>query len=509
MYKTILTTICLFTNLLLSTIVKADNGELDRKIKLPRKKENIYKLLKDVSDKTGFLFIYDSEVIDNNKPASISKGEYTIREAIYTITGNRNIKLSIIENYILISSPREEKQEISSESAPPKEEIFTVHGQLYDKLSGTPIPYAAVGITDHPIGTITNQDGEFKLVLPDSLLSSSIRFSHVGYQSENVKTFLLADKYMAFSLEPKIVPLQEVVVRAINPKDILAEMLEKREQNYAAAPVYSTAFYREGVRVRNKDIDLTEAVLKIYKTGYNDNSDNYQVKLLKKRQINDRRHEELIIAKMRSGIYSCLQLDIVKTIPDFLANNKDQLYDYTYTNMTVIDGRKVYIISFEQKPNIKEALFKGDLYIDTENHALLQAEFEVHPDYIKKVAGALIEKKSKSLDLTPKQARYLLTYKELDGVYYINHIRIDLNFRVKEKRRLFSSSLDVWCEMVNCMTEVENVLPIPKEDRVAVNKIFSDAKFEYDKDFWGSFNIIVQEDKLRESVLQILEKQSR
>ncbi len=42
-------------------------------------------------------------------------------------------------------------------------------------------------------------------------------------------------------------------------------MIERREQNYSHTPVYLTTFYREGVQLKNKFQNLSEAVFKVYK----------------------------------------------------------------------------------------------------------------------------------------------------------------------------------------------------------------------------------------------------
>ena len=64
----------------------------------------------------------------------------------------------------------------------------------------------------------------------------------------------------------------------------------------------------------------------------------------------------------------------------------------------------------------------------------------------------------------------------------------------------------MWFEMVNCETDSSDDSRFARNERLATNNIFSDTSFEYDSDFWGHFNVIMQEDKLKESVLQILKK---
>jgi len=491
------------------TVIAGDKDILEQKIKLSGKKETVYKLLKEVSDKSGLLLIYDSQLIDNGKTASVRKGEYTIREAVYAITGNRQIQINVSGRYILISAPKKIpdshiNRDVATENT---DKYFTFNGILYDQVTNDPIEYGSVGVVGSTMGTITNQDGEFRLALPDSLLQSAVRFSHIGYQSEDVPAFLLTGQYITQALAPTLIPLQEIIVRVANPKDILGKTHEKRSENYPTKAVNMTVFYREGVKYKEKDISLIESVLQLYKTGIWDVIDNDQAELLKMRQIYDREHNDLLVVKVKSGIQSCFYLDLIKNLPDFLDERREQLYDYMYSNITTIDEQEVYIISFEQKSYIKEPLFRGELYINAEDYSLVQAVFEAHPDHVDKLTHTFIEKKDKRLDVTPHRVTYLVSYKQFNGIYYINHVRSDMHFKVRRKGHLFSFSLHAWFEMVNCMTETEKVTKIPRKERIHPRNVFGETKFEYDKDFWGSLNVIMQEDKLKESVLRMLEKE--
>lgn len=46
---------------------KGDKDVLERLIQIPRSKETVYQLLGKVSERSGYLFIYDSKIIDNEQ----------------------------------------------------------------------------------------------------------------------------------------------------------------------------------------------------------------------------------------------------------------------------------------------------------------------------------------------------------------------------------------------------------------------------------------------------------
>jgi hypothetical protein len=59
-------------------------------------------------------------------------------------------------------------------------------GILIDSISRSPIEFANIGIVGKGIGTVTNENGEYSFILPDSLLNENVRVSIIGFK---VKTF--------------------------------------------------------------------------------------------------------------------------------------------------------------------------------------------------------------------------------------------------------------------------------------------------------------------------------
>ena len=140
---------CLFTCLLLfiAARVKADDsGILDRIIRLPKSEMTVYKLLSKITEETGYLFIYDSKLVDNERTVKLKGGKQTVRQAIYSIIGNDNLKLRSVDKHIIIYRP-ETALSISKEEGLCRDSTlsFTLEGTLIDQLSGEPIPYATVG----------------------------------------------------------------------------------------------------------------------------------------------------------------------------------------------------------------------------------------------------------------------------------------------------------------------------------------------------------------------------
>ena len=493
--------LCLF--FIVPDTLRADGEDvLERMISLPKMKGTVYSLLGNISQQSGYLFIYDSKVVDNDVTVKIRKGERTIRQAIYEITGDTSLEFKVIGTHILITSSSPTKQQQAKPSSVHPVNLMLT-GTLLDKETGMPIASASVGVRRTSVGIVTNQEGEFRLSLPDSLQNDSVVFSHIGYVSQTLEVSVLAGRHHILSLEPKVVPLQEVVVQWVDPYKLLKEMGRQREQNYSHSPVYLTTFYREGVLLKNKVQNLTEAVFKVYKiASHSPVSD--QAKLLKMSRLSNIEAKDSLLVKVKSGIQACIQMDIIKDMPEFLTPSVEKgIYDYTSEGVTFLEDRFVNVVHFEQKKGISEPLFCGELFLDSETSALLQARLEVHPVYVKNAAGMFVERRTRNVRMIPQKVVYTISYKPWQGTYYIHHIRGDLHFKVKRTKMLFGSrDLHIWFEMITCKVDTEQVVVFPRTDRLPTRTIFSDTYFKYDENFWRDFNVI----PLEEEISKLIEK---
>lgn len=497
--------LCLFV--FLPIPLKAQEEDvLERIIYLSKHKGTVYVLLGKVSEQCGYLFIYDSKVVENERTVRLDAGRRTVRQAIVEIIGQQNIGLRIVGNHILIT--RLQEQRSSDLFAKDTVTYFTIEGKLQDNQSGAPIAYGTVGVVGTSVGSVTNRDGEFRLRLPDSLRHSRLGVSHLGYVKQEMEIPHLIAQHAVWSLEPKVISIQEVVIRSVNPQRLLRDMLRDKKINYAHAPVYLTTFYREGIRYKQKFRSLTEAVFKVYKSSPQLMNSSDEVKLLKMSKITNDKEKDTLIARMSAGIAACLQLDIIKDLPEFLSPDADNnMYTYAFCDMTVVDNRMANVISFEQHKSVREPLYCGELYIDAENNALLQARFQINPAYVKQATSMFVERLARKWKIIAQKVVYTISYKSWNGIYYVNHIRGDLYFKVRQKRQWFgSSALHTWFEMVTCKVDTKNVSRFPRKERIPTRNVFADTHFEYDADFWGEFNVVPWEEELNRDIKKVSSK---
>ncbi len=493
---------------LFSGIINQGYGQepvLNQKIVLKEQRNTIYNLLNQITDATGYFFIYDSRLVDNDKIVTINADNKTLKQIISEVLADNTLDFKVIEKHILVYRKKVQKSENESVTKDSTLSI-SINGLILDKLTKKPLPFVAVGIAEKNIGTVSNYDGFFTLRIPSSLRNVSLTISHLGYKSQHIPVSLLINQKADIYLETEYISLQEVIIRNIDPRDIVNKAFRNRSVNYSGESVYMTSFYREGVLKNSKYLNYSEAVMKIYKSPYFRIFESDQVKLLKSRKIVNIDQHDTLVLKIKAGIRSCLTLDLVKNIPDFIDPEYMDSYNYTKEDIVSLDSRNVYVIAFEQKENITEPLFKGVLYIDVENFALLKADFEVNPKYLRNADDLFIVKKSRKFNVTPEKIFYSIYYSSWNGKYYINHIRGDLNIRYKKRYHLFSNDFQVFLELASCQIDTLNVVKFNREEVFKTNAILVDSKFSFDESFWGDYNVITPEEKINQALSRIKTK---
>lgn len=123
-------------------------------------------------------------------------------------------KTEIVENRHLDNEGEQDKREIQTATKDSLKNI--IDGQVIDAETKEPLMFANVIIKDKKIGTVTDENGNFRLVIPDSLLSDKITLviKYVGYKETefliNVKDLPLLKKILIIKAEQVL--MGEVVI---------------------------------------------------------------------------------------------------------------------------------------------------------------------------------------------------------------------------------------------------------------------------------------------------------
>lgn len=268
-----------------------------------------------------------------------------------------------------------------------------IEGKIVDRETGNPIPFASIGILGTAMGTSSNLDGEFTLLLPER---ASIKVSCVGYVSLMVSS---TEDMKLIRLTPFTIELNEIVVthRPINARRVVQRAFANTGRNYDNQPFLQQFFYRHYCKDDSVYGRLIEAFVDVWKhQGYKPfrkrAGDKEEMRVTQLRRSLD----NTVAAQGHTPISlrSILQTDMVgyqqlgksthlKMYED-VSNLKTDFANYTFTfeGITAFDGRDVYKIRYSYKQDsiltttgyIPAPHAKGMLYITTDTYAFVKVE---------------------------------------------------------------------------------------------------------------------------------------
>ena len=398
----------------------------------------------------------------------------------------------------------------SQDVAPEAAEYRSYRGHVVDAETGDPLVFATLALTAENISTVTNSEGGFLLKVPSQSAEAAVEVSYLGYQSRRVPIRDFRDEDTRIALEVSVTSLPEVDV--VVPRDaasLVKETLMRKGENYFNIPARMTAFYRETIKKRRRNVSLSEAVVTLHKTPYTSARPD-AMELFKSRKSTDYEKLDTVALKLQGGPFNALFVDLMK-YPDYLFSEEyiDD-YDFFFERNTRVDNRLIFVIGFQQKPDVAEPMYRGRLYIDGEKKILTGAIFSLNITNRNLASRMFVRRKPAQAEVYPTEVSYRVDYREKDGRWYYGYSNALLEFKVDWDRRLFNSVYSLSCEMAVTDWEPDPDGNLPRgRDRIRSTIILSDEASGFaDPDFWGEFNII-EPDKSIESAIRKIQRQLR
>lgn len=381
---------------------------------------------------------------------------------------------------------------------------ITISGVVKDKQNKKRLEYVNISIPGCNVGTVTNADGEFSIKVEEKYQPKAIEVSHIGYINSQISINNGNRSELTVWLTPHINLLNEIVVQAENPRSIVTEALRKVPENYSRQNNMLTGFYREIAQKGRRYINISEAIIDVYKTPYNKTADYDRVQISKGRRLLSQKEGDTLAVKLLGGPMLSVYMDVVKN-PDCLFDLESlNDYDFHMEESTSIDNRSQWVISFRPRVELPYPLFYGTLYIDKMRRSFTRAEFSLSMDDRNKATQAILKRKPFGLKFKPQEVSFVVTYKDKDGVTYLNYIRNGIRFKCDWKRKLFATNYNVLSEMVVTDRQEGNVTAIPNKMAFRQNQAFSDRVDDFTNDnFWGKYNIIEPTESLEHAVTKL------
>jgi len=422
---------------------------------------------------------------------------------------SNNVLLSALAGIILlIGIPATSQASTVFQDNPQEVTSFNqFKGEVVDGENNKPLVFATLTLEGSNISTITNTEGKFLLKIPTSIKQGNIIVSFLGYKSSVVPLEQLKDNNNnnKIVLMVSITKLEEVnVVIPKSARTLVKETLRRKGENYFGDPTLMTAFYRETIKKRKKNVSLSEAVVNIYKTPYSSEKKD-AVQLYKARKSTDYNKLDTLALKLQGGPFNALYVDIMK-YPEYIFNEVTmEDYDFSFERSTRINDKLIYVVGFKQRPNIYDPLYKGQLFIDAENKILTSAIYSLNITDKELASKMFVRKKPRNAKVYPTDIAYRVDYREKNGKWYYGYSNVLLEFKINWDKKLFNSVYSMSCEMAVTDWEKNISGEVPKvKDRLKSSIILSEAAIGFsDPDFWGEYNIIEPEKSIESAIKKI------
>jgi len=361
-------------------------------------------------------------------------------------------------------------------------------GQTHEALTGASISiYKSAAVR----GGISNGEGKFTINLdprPDS-----IRFSMIGYRSRLLDmTSLQQGSLITVRLERVPSALQEVVVRPLGVMDIMQRAAQRIPSMIPAKDYESQAFYREIIRDSLRYYSVAEAIFSIQ---FSPQKKSFKLKLDKGRSKEDvactRLFEDY---HPGGGPEDAVGQSPIISQPDFLRADKFRNYIYKKDSTIREDDNLIYVISFDQKPGLNEALEKGKVYIEAEDFTLVKYEAVNSPlgtAYIKSLRGSdKIFAEILHIDLTVRGWSRTASYTKIGEKLFLSYAKMTYDIDYKQPKKEIDLRLGIHTELL--VTDFQH--PIAKEISMGEEwkrkNIVANLPSDFDSAFWGTQDIL-------------------
>ncbi|MDA0950884.1 MAG: carboxypeptidase-like regulatory domain-containing protein, partial [Bacteroidetes bacterium] len=232
--------------------------------------------------------------------------------------------------------------------------------------------------------------------------------------------------------------------------------------------------------------------------------------VIESRKRNDYKPLDTIALKLQGGPYNLIYLDLLSHRNAILDDESIDQYLFTLTGKVRYNGEDVYIVHFEQLPEIFDPLYKGDLYITVEKHLLSKANFELNITNSEQAAKLFVRKKPKTLRIEPTKVAYRIDYQTARDEPVQVYADLQMEFTVNWRNRLFNRNYTVLAEMAfTRWDDAKREEVKPRNERLRPTVIMADSESGFsDPNFWRNYNVI-EPDQDIESILKRIERQLR
>ena len=318
------------------------------------------------------------------------------------------------------------------------ESKIVITGTVVDGKTNEPIAFTNIGVLGTILGTASDIDGKFKLVVPYKCAAHEIRFYAIGYQSVAMKVYEGKDKpELVIKMEPIAYGLAQVDVygELLVYKKMLRNVVDHISENYIDQP-YNYVGYLKYVTNRDSIHKMKEAVVTIYDAeGYHRSNPETTFRNIGYTYNQVRRNQQP--ASVLDGLTDMddiLTADIIRNTRNVLDISNSRDYKLQSKGVLLYEGDSVHVIAYTvTKPSISTTgvygvkTYSGEIYIHLKDWAVLKNVMNITAEDYNVLGRNLVtigEAAKKNVKMT-----YTTTYKKLRDVYFLSGVNVDYSYQ--------------------------------------------------------------------------------
>ncbi len=433
-----------------------------------------------------------------------------------------------------------------------------IKNKIVDFTSLLPLSNASIYVKNTTIGTVSNADGNFVLLIPQENEKDTLVVSSIGYKTYKVPVNEFDNSFEIF-LEDEVAALDEIILIAENrPKtgnDIVIKALEELTETLPDSAYIQKGFLRHKERNTIEFKWLIESALTVYDSGYASKSNDYlKVNIDQVRKSYDLRDVDSVFSYVsyknqnssrgnrlkikdinRNGLTKAELLKSIKwndtrvnglqnlfqgklnllrnanTSNALFGKNILATHQFKLDTILVDNERKLYkieILKSREFIDLKtKGIFnggyqaKGWLYIYYDNYAFKKIEYEL-------VAASDAQKvRSKRLFNTQVNHKLIINYIDYKDKMYPSYVYYEtpklVNVGLKSDQNISDEEKERYNKEERYYTTVQELLfseiILDKEIiNLALQKTWDMDIFSpkpYNKDFWKSYNVLLESEE--------------
>jgi len=167
---------------------------------------SLVNVLNELRTQTGYSFVYNSDVVNENLLISVDADDSEINDILDLILADQNLDYKIVDDVVVISRKINQHQ--------PKS-LRKITGKVLEAGTNLPMPGANVMVKDGIRGTVTDANGNFHIEVPSN--KTHLLATFVGFNSKEIAIDNQA--FVTIFLDENVSEIDQVVITGMQKRE--------------------------------------------------------------------------------------------------------------------------------------------------------------------------------------------------------------------------------------------------------------------------------------------------